>query len=155
VDNKQEVSDLNAAFFLTPKANVAFLYEDFTVRQALEKMHAHGYKAIPVLNRDQQYIGTITEGDFLWYLVHDEIESSEEFNFPPLEKMQLSDIMLSRPNPAMLITATTEELLQHAEQQNFVPIVDDRNVFIGIVTRKDIIRYFTHGESKLHKQTAE
>lgn len=147
---------MNAAFFLTPKANVAFLYEDFTVRQALEKMRAHGYKAIPVLNRDQQYIGTITEGDFLWYLVRDEISFSEdEFIFPPLEKLHLSDIMLSRPNPAMLITATTDELLQHAEQQNFVPIVDDRNVFIGIVTRKDIIRYFTHGESKLHKQTAE
>ena len=147
---------MNAAFFLTPKANVACLYEDFTVRQALEKMRAHGYKAIPVLNRDQQYIGTITEGDFLWYLVRDEIKlSEEEFTFPPLEKMHLSDIMLSRPNPAMLITATTDELLQHAEQQNFVPIVDDRNVFIGIVTRKDIIRYFTHGESKLHKQTGE
>ena len=76
---------MNAAFFLTPKANVAFLYEDYTVRQALEKMRAHGYKAIPVLNRDQQYIGTITEGDFLWYLVRDEINFSEdEFIFPPL-----------------------------------------------------------------------
>ena len=147
---------MNAAFFLTPKANVACLYEDFTVRQALEKMRAHGYKAIPVLSRDQQYIGTITEGDFLWYLVRDEITFSEDkISFPPLEKMHLSDIMLSRPNPAMLITATIDELLQHAEQQNFVPIVDDRNVFIGIVTRKDIIRYFTHGESKLHQQTAE
>ena len=147
---------MNIMRFVIPKSLVEYVTVDHTVRQALEKMRAHGYKAIPVLNRDQQYIGTITEGDFLWYLVRDEIKlSEEEFTFPPLEKMHLSDIMLSRPNPAMLITATTDELLQHAEQQNFVPIVDDRNVFIGIVTRKDIIRYFTHGESKLHKQTGE
>ena len=147
---------MNILRLMIPKSSVEYITTQSTVRQALEKMRTHGYRAIPVLNHDQQYIGTVTEGDFLWYLVHDEIKSSEEeFDFPPLEKMHLSDIMLSRPNPAMLITATTDELLQHAEQQNFVPIVDDRNVFIGIVTRKDIIRYFTHGESKLHKQTAE
>lgn len=147
---------MNAAFFLTPKANVAYLYEDFTLRQALEKMRAHGYRAIPVLSRDHQYIGTVTEGDFLWYLVGDQIKSAADgLTLPPPGEVHLSDILLTRPNPAMLITATTDELLQHAEQQNFVPIVDDRNAFIGIVTRKDIIRYFTHGESKLHKQTAE
>jgi predicted transcriptional regulator len=26
--------------------------------------------------------------------------------------------------------------------QNFVPVVDDQKNFIGIITRKDIIRYF-------------
>ena len=41
----------NVLFFLTPKAMCAFLYDDFTIRQALEKMEAAGYNALPILNR--------------------------------------------------------------------------------------------------------
>ena len=40
------------------------------------------------------------------------------------------------------ITATIEELMEKAVTQNFVPVVDDLDSFIGIVTRRDIIRYF-------------
>ena len=40
-----------------------------------------------------------------------------------------------------------EELLHSAMNQNFIPVVDDFDCFIGIVTRKDIIRYFA-GEKK-------
>ena len=34
-----------------------------------------------------------------------------------------------------------EDLLAKAINQNFVPVLDDKGSFIGIVTRKDIIRY--------------
>ena len=35
-----------------------------------------------------------------------------------------------------------EDLLDLTLNQNFVPVVDDLNRFIGIITRKDIIKYF-------------
>jgi predicted transcriptional regulator len=35
-----------------------------------------------------------------------------------------------------------EGLIDKALMQNFVPVVDDQKNFIGIITRKDIIRYF-------------
>ena len=57
---------MNVAFFMKPKSSVAFLFDDFTVRQALEKMNYHGYTAIPVLDREGHYLGTVSEGDFLW-----------------------------------------------------------------------------------------
>ena len=63
---------MNIAYLLVPKQNVAYLYDDFTLRQALEKMRSHGYR-IPVINRDNQYVGTVSEGDFLWYLVDDRL----------------------------------------------------------------------------------
>ena len=56
----------NILFFLLPKAMCAYLYDDYTVRQALEKMEAAGYQALPILNRRGEYRGTITEGDLLW-----------------------------------------------------------------------------------------
>ena len=58
----------NILFFLTPKALCDFVYDDFTVRQAVEKMESSGYAALPILNRHGQYRGTITEGDLLWAL---------------------------------------------------------------------------------------
>jgi len=55
----------NILFFLTPKAMCAFLYDDYTIRQALEKMEAAGYTALPILNKRGEYRGTLTEGDLL------------------------------------------------------------------------------------------
>ena len=57
---------MNIVMLLKPKCDVAFLYEDYTLRQGLEKMRYHGYTAIPVNARDGTYVGTVSEGDFLW-----------------------------------------------------------------------------------------
>lgn len=57
---------MNVLFFLTPKSEVAYLYDDYSLRQALEKMEYHRYAAVPILNRRGNYIGTISEGDLLW-----------------------------------------------------------------------------------------
>lgn len=60
---------MNVISLLTPKTNVAWLYEDWTIRQGLEKLRFHGYTAIPVLAKDGSYVGTVSEGDFLWCLL--------------------------------------------------------------------------------------
>jgi CBS domain-containing protein len=59
---------VNILFFLTPKSEVAYIYEDYTMRQALEKMEYHRYSSIPIINNEGKYVGTITEGDLLWTL---------------------------------------------------------------------------------------
>ena len=64
---------MNLAFLLTPKADVAYIYDDFTLRQVLEKMEHHGYTAIPIINREGEYVGTLTEGDLLWYIKNEHL----------------------------------------------------------------------------------
>ena len=59
---------MNILLFLTPKKDVAYLFDDFSIRQALEKMEYHRYSAIPIINRNGEYVGTLTEGDILYYL---------------------------------------------------------------------------------------
>lgn len=142
---------MNVAFFLIPKINVAYLYDDQSLRQGLEKMRAHGYTAIPVLNRDNIYVGTVSEGDFLWYLVDSGRQSGGSL-MKDAEKIQIQDIMRGDRNRPVLITAGVEELLDRAENQNFVPVVDDRNMFIGIVTRKDIIMHYAPKAQELSRQ---
>jgi CBS domain-containing protein len=137
---------VNIAYFLHPKGQVAFLYDDYTFRQGLEKMKHHGYTAIPVISRSGQYVGTVSEGDFLWQLVQEENEGS--VTMKELEQLQVRDILQTSTYPPVRITVTMDELLDSAMQQNFIPVVDDTGSFIGIVTRKDIIRYFAKEQAK-------
>ena len=137
---------MNIAYFLLPKKRVAYLYDDYTFRQGLEKMRHHGYTAIPVISRDGKYVGTVSEGDFLWRLVADEGEGQQPCSMKDPEQLQVRDILRETQYLPVRITVSMEELLTSAMNQNFIPVVDDSGSFIGIVTRKDIIRYFSEGK---------
>lgn len=128
---------MNIAYLLTPKHRVAFLYDDNTLRQGLEKLRHHGRSAVPVIDRKGRYVGTVSEGDFLWRLLPNE-GTFRPCSAKDVERLRVRDIL--RENPSVRITASQEELLDSIVRQNFVPVVDDLNSFIGIVTRQDIIR---------------
>ena len=122
---------------LKPKETVKYIYEDSTLRQGLEKMRAHSYTALPVINKDGKYIGTVSEGDFLYYIL-----DKQSNNMRANEKYKISDILRPDFNPAVKINVSMDEVLNRALNQNFVPVTDDFDTFIGIVTRQDIIKYF-------------
>lgn len=131
---------MNIAYFLHPKNDIAFLYDDFTFRQGLEKMRHHSYAATPVITREGRYLGTVSEGDFLWKMLSAE---GETFSMRDMEKLRVRDILHPDSYPAVRITATMEELVESAMRQNFIPVTDDMGSFIGIVTRKDIIHFLS------------
>lgn len=122
---------MNILFFLTPKSDVAFLYDDETLRQALEKMEYHKYSAVPVISRSGKYIGTITEGDMLWG-----IKNQYDLSLRDSEHISVSAIKRRSDNRPVYVNATMEDLIDKALNQNFVPVVDDQKNFIGIITRK-------------------
>ncbi len=123
------------AFFLVPKSEVIYEIENSTMRQALERMEYHRYTAIPILNNQGYYVSTITEGDLLWKIKNDDL------SFQDTNNIKLSDIPKNMQNQTVSINATIEELVLLAARQNFVPVTDDQNYFIGIVKRGDIIDY--------------
>lgn len=126
---------MNVISLLNPKAQVAYLYDDYTIRQGLEKLRAHGYTALPVLTREGLYAGTVSEGDFLWYLL-----DSADRSMRAQEKAPLRTVLRGEFNPPVDIRVTMEELLERAMHQSFVPVVDDRGAFVGIVTRQAVLR---------------
>lgn len=128
---------MNILFFLTPKNDVAFIYDHDTLRQALEKMEYHKYSAVPMINRQGKYIGTLTEGDLLWG-----IKNQYDLNLKEAENVPISKIPRRLDNKPVSADAAMEDLIDKALNQNFVPVIDDQKNFIGIITRKDIIRYF-------------
>lgn len=137
---------MNVAYFLTPKCETAFLRDDYSFRQGLEKMKYHGYTAIPVINKDGKYIGTISEGDFLWLLVNDEYNDIENISVKELEDIKIKDVVTMKKYRAVSATAEVEELFEMALTQNFIPIIDDRGLFVGIVTRQKIIKHLCEKE---------
>lgn len=138
---------MNLLFFLTPKAEVAYLYDDFTLRQALEKMEYHRYSSIPILNRKGEYVGTMTEGDLLWAVKRD-----YDLSLQKAEEVPLMSIPRKRDYRCVSVDTDMEELIAAAMRQNFVPVIDGKNSFIGIVKRNSILRFCyeqTKGEVKL------
>lgn len=128
---------MNVLMLLKPKETVKYIYENNTLRQGLEKMRAHSYTAIPVISEDGKYRGTVSEGDFLYYIL-----DMRTGKITDREKHRVHDIVRHDFNPAVRIDVSMSELLHRAVNQNFVPVVDDLGTFIGIVTRQDIIIAF-------------
>lgn len=121
---------------MTPKVFTIFLHETDTVRQGLEVMKQHGYTAIPVLDKEDRYLGCISEGDFLWHIL-----AEGTFDWKAQEKHQIGTLLRRDFCEPLDIEADREKVMEALLNQNFVPIVDSRNVLCGIVTRKSAMAY--------------
>lgn len=127
---------MNILFYLVPKNDLVWVYDDDTLRQAMEKMEFHRYSAVPIISRSGLYIGTLTEGDILW-----ELRKKKLTNMRQTEELRVRSLNRKRDNQPVNINCEIEDLVTTSMNQNFVPVIDDNGVFIGIVTRKSIIEY--------------
>ena len=140
---------MNILFFLTPKALCSYIEAGSTLRQAMERMENSGYTALPVLDKDGGYCGVLTEGDLLWGM--------KTLNVPDLKTSEGISIMAvprRATYKAVHANSNMEDLLDKAINQNYVPVVDDQGYFIGIITRKDIIKY-CYKELKKYAEASE
>jgi CBS domain-containing protein len=127
---------------LTPKSEVAYIFEDETLRQTLEKMEHRKFSCIPLLSLDGKYTGTISEGDLLWGMRNLHITENKD-----AESVSIMAIPRRATYKPVHANSNMEDLLDRAINQNYVPVVDDQGYFIGIITRKAIIKY-CYGELK-------
>ncbi len=127
---------MNILFFLTPKIEVEYLEDFYTLRQALEKMEYHRYSSIPILNKSGEYVGTITEGDLLW-----EIKRRGNLSIQAAENIPIMKVPRKKDFTCVNINTSMNDLIKAALTQNFVPVIDGKNSFIGLVKRNSIIEY--------------
>ncbi|NIK76511.1 CBS-domain-containing membrane protein [Paenibacillus castaneae] len=124
--------------FLLPKEQVAYITSSVSMLEAMEQLEHHHYTAIPIIDSAGKYIGTLSEGDLLWKL-----KNTPGLHFGNLHEISVSEIQNRVRNESVSINAQMEDMLTLAADQNFVPVVDDACIFIGIIRRKDIIAYYT------------
>ncbi len=134
---------MNAAFYLTPKSSVTYLFDHWTVKYAVSQIRKHGYTAVPVIDRDGVYVGSLSEGDLLWF-IYGLLNSGETDVAAVCETVTVGQIVPQGKYPAALIDIPENELVERALQQNYVPLVDDRQSFIGIVTRRSIMSKYRY-----------
>ena len=133
---------------LTPKNGTHFLIEGTTLRNALEKFRLYKFSALPIIDENGKYLRTISEGDLLRY-----ITNLPNFNMTLSESIPISAVESYRPYQSIDIEATLVKVVALALEQNFIPLVDDRGLFIGIIKRKEILEYLM--ENRIDVETKE
>ena len=129
---------MNIVRLMNPTVNTVTLRSSHTVRQGLEIMRRQGYTAIPVQDDEGIYIGCITEGDFLWFLLKERVADLRE-----LERYPIVDLVRKDFCPALEITAGLEQIIELIMHQNFIPVVDARGCLCGIVTRRAVMEFLS------------
>jgi CBS-domain-containing membrane protein len=124
--------------FLLPKDQVAYISSSLSMLEAMNQLEEHHYTAIPIIDQEGKYIGTLSEGDLLWKL-----KNTPGLTFNNMENIPVKDIQNHFHNESVAINAQMEDMLTLAADQNFVPVVDNDGIFLGIIRRKDIIEYYT------------
>jgi len=127
---------MNVAFFLIPKSQVVWVQASDPLMTALERMTESGYTAVPVLDAEGKCTGVLTEGDIMRVLM-----DTGAYWRGVFRRTLVLDVNKRRTYLSVSIDAGVETLIARAINQNFVPVVDDREVFIGIVPRKPIIEH--------------
>lgn len=133
---------MNIAFFLTPKSELVTLKSTLTLKQALEKMEHHKYSAVPVVDKYGVYTYTLSEGDILWYL------KKHNFSTDIIESTTIDMIERSREVEAISINESINDVIELTQNQNFVPVIDDSGIFIGIVKRSDLMESSIYAKSQ-------
>ena len=127
---------MNIMRFVVPKSLVEYVTADNTVRQALEKMRYHRYVAIPVIEDKGKYVGTLRNDDIFSYFL-----DSDGFSTRSAERDKVSELLDRNYSPPVYHNASMDELIEKVKEHNFVPVVDDRGCFIGIILRRDILNF--------------
>lgn len=123
---------MNVLGMLRPKYSLTYLQGDDLLKDGLSILQSSGYTAVPVIDEQGKYVGSVSEGDFLRVLL--------ERGMDAMNQMKIKDIIKQGFNLAVTDDVEVDVLLQRALDQNFIPMVDDRNCFIGIITRREIIK---------------
>lgn len=128
---------MNVLFFLTPKSEVTYVYADDKLSKVMDVIEEKGFTAIPMIDRQGHYVGSVTEGDILRV-----IREKRELNLECIGEIAVANIPRKTDIKAVSGTADMNDMIKRALEQNYVPVVDDDNIFSGIITRRDIIHVF-------------
>ena len=105
---------------------------------AWQRFREQPYHQLPVLDRQQRIVGILSERDLLRFLVTD----GEQISFVPGKAV--ADAMTSEvitADPVTDVRRIAQVMLSY--HLSAVPVVDEQDALIGLVSRSDILRAVT------------
>ncbi|MBL1280520.1 MAG: IMP dehydrogenase [Fluviicola sp.] len=104
------------------------------VSDALELMRENKIGGIPIIDENRTLIGIVTNRD---------LRFEKNLNRPISEVMTSENIITTSENTSL---STAEQILQKSKIEK-LPVVDDNNKLIGLITFRDIIKVKEHPNS--------
>lgn len=125
---------MKAKDLLISKSKVVTIYSDITIGEALKILLKSNLSSIPVLERDSnRYLYSISAYGLLKAV---SAKNGDEAYQDPISKVDVERLIV----PCQTDTEV-RHLVYLVVNQNFVPVVDAKGIFQGIVTRKNVINY--------------
>ncbi|WP_122645022.1 cyclic-di-AMP-binding protein CbpB [Enterococcus mediterraneensis] len=132
--------------FIVPADNVANLMYEHPLDHALLVLSKVGYSKIPVLDKEDHFVGLIGLNDIVGKMI-----DLTKIDTDNLSGMTVADVM------EVGVTCVTEnspleDILHLLVDNSFLPIVDSEKRFVGIITRKELLKSVNHLVHELERR---
>lgn len=125
--------------FLIPASRIAFVNENNPLYHAFLILTKVRYAKIPVLDDQQRVVGLLSLA-----MITDKMLKTNEISLAPLNELKVKDVMQTDFQKINFIETTLERQLHLLINNAFLPVVDDRGVFQGLLTRREWIKAFNY-----------
>ena len=131
----------NQETFLIPAENVANVMYQHPLSHGLLVLSKVGYTKIPVLGKDDRFVGLVSLSDVVNKMI-----DLQTISMDPLEGLTVADVMETNV-PTIDENWELEDVLHLLVDSPFLPVVTEEKVFKGILTRKELLKavnYMVH-----------
>ncbi|WP_456473103.1 CBS domain-containing protein [Methanocaldococcus sp.] len=115
--------------------NVITAKKDEGVIEAFEKMLRYKISSLPVVNDENKVIGIVTTTDIGYNLIKDRYTLETK-----IEDVMTKEVVTIDKNASILDAIKKMDITGKTEIINQLPVVDDNNKLVGIISDGDIIR---------------
>ncbi|BAQ57957.1 cyclic-di-AMP-binding protein CbpB [Lactobacillus acetotolerans] len=125
--------------FLIPASRIAFVEDDNPLYHAFLILTRVKYSKIPVLDKKSRVVGLISLA-----MITDKMLKTDKISIEPLDKLKVRDVMQTKFSKINFVQTTLETQLHLLIDNAFLPVVDDQDVFQGLLTRREWIKAFNY-----------
>lgn len=119
--------------YLIPETDLAIVIDTHNIDHVRLLLGHNGYSRVPVITKEKRYVGTISLSDLMSY---------QEKNFLTDWEMSRIDVgeMANTIIEGVLTTSSLTEIMHKLVEYPFLPVVNNDERFVGIITRKSILK---------------
>ncbi|MGG6817765.1 UNVERIFIED_CONTAM: CBS domain-containing protein [Streptococcus canis] len=119
--------------YLIPAEDLAIFINTHNADHVMLLLVSNGFSRVPVITREKKYVGTISISDIMTYQAKRQLTDWE---------MRQTDIgeMVNTKIETISINASLTEIMHTLVDYPFLPVVDQSDRFVGIITRKSILK---------------
>ncbi len=135
----QSLIEEKAGSFIIPASRIAFVEDENPLYHAFLILTKMKYSKIPVLDKNQKVVGLISLA-----MITDKMLTPDNIVIEPLSDLKVKDVMQTDFETINFAHTNLETQLHLLVDNPFVPVVNDNNIFQGLLTRREWITAFNY-----------